>query len=791
MKISEQWLREYVSTRWNTRELVERLTMAGVEVSGATPVAALKRVIVGVVQSVAPVSDSSHLRQCTIGIGKHKTINIVCGAANVAPGMKVIVALPGAQLPSGKSISTTVIRGAESQGMICSGADLGFEDHSDGVFELEQSAPVGAPPETTSSRGDIVLEFDLTPNRGDCFSALGLAREIAAIGGARLKAPALKDVPVRSRRRLPVRLGASRDCPRYVGRVVEDINPHSITPMWLREKLIRSGIRSVHPVVDVMNYVMLELGQPMHAFDLDKLRRGLSIRRARQKETLVLLDGKEITLEPDTLLIADGSGPVALAGIMGGAHTAVGAETRNLFLESAWFNPSVIAGRGRRLGLQTEAAQRFERGVDTTLQRRAVQRASTLLSRIVGGRFGPISEHSVPNRIPKAPTIPLRTARIAQTLGLALKKSDVERIMKRLGMRARPTAGGWSVTPPPFRFDVAREIDLIEELIRVRGYHVVPERVAALPPPSQFQHETTISESRIRHVMIDRDYQEVITYSFVAPRYQSLLDPKNPPVKLSNPISADLAVMQTSLWPGLVEAVIHNLNRQQARLRLFEMGRCFRADDAGMQQDKQLAGVVCGPALPVQWGVKRRDVDFYDLKADVEALCALAGRSEQVRFSLERHPALQPGYSARIKFGLQSVGWIGSLDPSVLSHLSVNVPLYVFEIGLSAISDGKMAHYREISRFPWIRRDLAVILPLETPAQAVWEKAREVAGKLLVNLELFDEYRGEGIDSGRKSLALGLTLQDSSRTLKEAEADQVVAEVLKGLEKFLGAQQRR
>ena len=793
MKLSEKWLREWVSPRLDTKTLASRLTMAGLEVSAIEPVAPdLSRVVVGEILSIAPHPAAGRLKCCRVRIGKTKSLNVVCGAANAAVGVKAPLALPGATLPNGVTVRQSEIQGVESDGMLCSGQELGLENSSDGLFLLERDAAPGTPLKAHLSLDDKSLEIDLTPNRGDCLSALGIAREVAAITGAKLKGLKIKNVPPKSRRKIRVTLRAAKECPHYVGRVIEDINPHAVTPVWMKERLRRSGLRSIHPVVDVTNYVMLELGQPMHAFDLDKLAGGITVRLAKKGEALMFLDGNKARMEPDNLLIADDKGPLALAGVMGGADSGVTETTHSLFLESAFFRPEIIARQARRLDLQTESSQRFERGVDPTLQHNALQRATGLLLRIVGGKPGPVIEQTVKRYLPRPVTVPLRAERIPRVLGLRLAANRVEMIMKRLGMRVKKMAGGWRVVPPLYRFDLAREVDLIEELARIHGYETLPSRLpqASMSLPSL--PEARIEDSRLRALLVDRDYQEVITYSFIDPKLQALLEPQTRPAVLTNPISANMAAMRTSLWPGLLQAMVYNQNRQQTRMRLFEIGRRFVPRRAGsMDQNRVLAGAISGDALAEQWGVEARPADFYDAKADLEALIRLSGRLQDFQFVPAQHPALQPGQTAAILNRGKQVGLMGRLHPSVQSKLALDREVVLFEIQVSAINVGKIPNFHEIPRFPAIRRDLAVIVAEKTPAQAVLDCVTKVAGKLLVNLELFDEYRGEGIDSGRKSLALALTLQDSSRTLKEEEVEAIMGKVVSSLEAELQARLRR
>jgi len=792
MKLSEKWLREWVNPRLNTKQLAERLTMAGLEVSAIEPVAPpLDNVAVGEILSVTPHPNAERLRVCEVNTGEKRPRTIVCGAANAAAGLKAPVALPGAKLPGDKTIAETELRGVKSSGMLCSAQDLGLEESSSDLLVLDAKTKPGTALTKLLDLDDVALEVDLTPNRGDCLSVAGIAREVAALTGVALKAPKFRRVAVKSRRRMKVVLGAPQDCPVYVGRAIENINPHAVTPLWMKERLRRSGLRAIHPVVDVTNYILLELGQPMHAFDFGKLSGSVHARHARKGEQLTLLDGKQITPEPGTLLIADDRRPLALAGIMGGLDSAVSDSTSHLFLESAHFRPEAIAGRARALGLQTESSQRFERGVDPMLPRIAMERATELLLAIVGGRAGPVIEQASKRHIPAPEPILLRAPRIARILGHNVPAAQVTGILKRLGTKAKPVSGGWRVSPPSYRFDVRREIDLIEEIARVHGYEkFTPSRpridMRARPLP-----ESRVAESRLRTVLADRDYQEVITYSFVDPARLRLLDPAIEPLRLANPISADMSVMRTTLWTGLLQTVLYNQNRQLERLRLFELGRRFLPRADGLAQEPVLAGVVTGPAAAPQWGVPSRTVDFFDAKADVEALLALTGRAQDYRFRTARHPALHPGMTAEILFADRQTGWVGVLHPELGARLELTQPAVLFELAIPGIQEGKTPVYRDISRFPAIRRDLAVVVDEMLPAENVLKCVARMAGNLLVNLELFDEYRGKGIDSGRKSLALGLTLQDSSRTLKDSEVEELLARVITALETEFGARLRQ
>jgi len=792
MKISEKWLREWVSPRLDAKTLADRLTMSGLEVGAIESVApVLDGVVVGEIISVAPHPSADKLRLCRVNIGKGKTLDIVCGAPNAAAGMKAPVALEGATLPGGVTIKHAEIRGVASSGMLCSASELGLAESADGLLPLDKDATPGMSLSDYMDLDDVTLEIELTPNRGDCLSIAGIAREVSALTGAKLKSPSIKPISARHRRQMAIKLDAPEDCPRYVGRIITDINAAAATPVWMKERLRRSGVRSIHPVVDVTNYVMLELGQPMHAFDLDKLHGAIHVRLAGKNEALVLLDGKRIQPDAGSLLIADDRQPLALAGIMGGLDSAVSGVSRHLLLESAWFRPEAISIRARSHGLQTESSQRFERGVDPALQRLAMERATSLLLGITGGKPGPVIEQTARRNLPRAPQISLRSARVAKLLGMDVPAKDTETILRRLGMKLRKSGSKWIVTPPAYRSDVTREVDLIEEVARIHGYNKLPSR---LPRSEMFARpvpESSTGESRLRAALVDRDYQEVITYSFVDAKTQALIDPQSAPAQIANPISADMAVMRTMLWPGLLQAIVYNQNRQQTRVRLFEIGRTFLPQGSDVVQDRMLGGAVCGETLTEQWGAPRRGVDFYDVKADVEALLTLAGIAQEARFQPGRHPALHPGQTAEIHHLGQRVGVIGLLHPELQPRLGLDRPVVLFELQMSLLLRKNTPIFREFSKFPSIRRDIAIIVSETTLAQAVVECVQKAAGQLLVNLELFDEYRGKGIDSGRKSLALGLTLQDSSRTLNDDEVERVMREVITTLESELGARPRQ
>ncbi len=782
MKFSESWLREWVDPAVETAQLVAQLTMAGLEVDSVEAAApGFTGVVVGHVESVAQHPDADKLRVCRVSVGNGELLQIVCGAANVAQGQTVPVAIVGAELPGGLKIKRAKLRGVESQGMICSASELGLAEQSDGILVLPDSLVVGEDLRQQLQLDDQLIEVDLTPNRGDCLSLLGIAREVGVLNRVPVSEVTVAAVSETITSRLPVSLAAPEGCPRYVGRAVTGLDPAAQTPLWMQEKLRRCGVRSLGPLVDITNYVLLELGQPMHAFDLAKLKTDIGVRWSRAGEKLALLNGETVTLDGDTLLIIDGDLPVARAGIIGGDETAVGDETTAVFFESAFFAPEAIAGRARRYGLHTDASHRFERGVDPAGQLRAIERATQLLIDIAGGEAGPIVEAKSEAHLPGTRTIQLRRARIARVLGVALPDGDVVEILQRLGMEIEANSEGWTVRSPAYRFDVALEEDLIEELARIHGYDNLPVSRSHAEQEIKPNSESGIRVSRLATALIDRDYQEAITYSFVDPRLQSLLDPEHEPIPLANPISSDMAVMRTSLWPGLVGTVLHNQKRQQDRVRLFETGLRFRRSDGKVVQQRMIAGACSGPLLAQSWDGANRPVDFYDIKGDVEALLALTAQASDYGFVADSHPALHPGQSARIVRNGGTVGWIGQMHPSLSDSLDSRQPVYLFELELSSIDRRRMPEFREISRFPAIRRDLAVVVDEKTPVEQLVTTLRDAETKWLQDVQLFDIYRGKGVESGKKSVALGLTLQNSSRTLTDSEVDTIIMGMLERL----------
>ncbi|KPJ91281.1 MAG: phenylalanyl-tRNA synthetase [Gammaproteobacteria bacterium SG8_15] len=802
MKFSEQWLREWVNPAITTQQLADQLTMAGLEVEAVEPVAAdIDQVIVGSVAQIDKHPDADKLQVCSVDVGNGQALQIVCGASNVVKGGKYPVALIGAVLPNGLKIKKSKLRGVESSGMLCSATELGMAEQAEGLMTLPAGAPVGQSITDFLQLNDVSIELSLTPNRGDCLSVAGVAREVAVLNKTNVTPRHAAPVAPQCDSTFPVEIAAKQECPRYVGRVIKNVDPARTSPMWMQERLRRSGLRSISPTVDVTNYVLLELGQPMHAFDLDKLSGGITVRLASEGEEITLLDGQNIKLKAGTLVIADHKQPVALAGIMGGEESAVSDASKNIFLESAFFAPECIAGRARSYGLHTDSSHRFERGVDPALQELAMERATELLLEIVGGEPGPVISQQVKEFVPQRDAILLRHERLQKVLGTELDTSVVDDILFRLELQHVEQEHGWTVTPPSFRFDIEREEDLIEEVARIYGYDKIPVAHAQAPAVMLPVTESRVTVERIQNVLIDRGYQEAITYSFVDPNIQRHLHSESGAVTLANPISADLSEMRTTLWSGLVGAVIYNLNRQQTSVRLFETGLRFLQTDSGLQQHPMIAGVVTGNASPMQWGQGARNVDLFDIKSDVEAIVSLTGQADTFIFVADRHPALHPGQTAKILRHTQlnqkhadnkseeseEIGWLGTLHPAVSKKLGIEQPIFLFEIKLAAVTQREIPHFEEIPKFPSIKRDLAIVVDEGVSAQAVSDCIRRVSTVMLTNLKLFDVYQGKGIDSGRKSLAFSLTLQDRDRTLTDQDVDVAIDEILSTLNRELGA----
>lgn len=787
MKISTKWLREWVSVEATTNELADRLTMAGLEVEGISPAAPeFSGVIVAEIVSCEQHPDADRLRVCTVATGSD-TLQIVCGADNARVGLKAPLATVGAVLPGDFKIRRSKLRGVESHGMLCSAKELGLSEDASGLMALSSTAPVGTDLRDWLQLDDDIIEVDLTPNRSDCLSMRGVAREVAALFDRPFVEQDTAPVSATIDEQPDIRLEAGQACPRYLGRIVRGIDASAESPVWLQERLRRAGLRSLSAVVDITNYVMLELGQPMHAFDLSRVQGGLVVRFAQAGETLDLLNGQAVTLQDDTLVIADHAQALAMAGIMGGEASGVADDSVDILLESAFFATDELAGRARQYGLHTDSSHRFERGVDPELARRAMERATQLILQIVGGSAGPVVEVSEPSALPARPEIHLRKARISHVLGVEIAPAEVEDILDRLGLQVEAVADGWRVGVPSFRFDLSIEVDLIEELARIWGYDRIPARRPAQPVVMGSQPESRITQRRLRELLVDRDYQEAITYSFIEPGMQRLFDPEHTPLALANPLSSELSVMRTSLWPGLINAVLYNQNRQQTHMRLFEIGLRFRGELSALEQERMLAGVASGQRYPEQWGAESAPLDFYDVKGDVEALLELTGTPDQFEFRAAAHPALHPGQSAQIWRDDELVGWLGAVHPQLEKELDLDGRTFVFELLLDRVRTRQTPAFTALSRFPSIRRDLAVLVAGDLDARAVQESIRGAAGSLLRDVFVFDVYRGKGIPEGKKSLAMGLILQDSSRTLVDRDVDEIIDRTVTQLKQEFGA----
>lgn len=793
MKISESLLKKHwTDPKLATDELVEQITMAGLEVDGTEPAASnFTGVIVAEIVEREQHPDADKLSVCKVNTGS-EIVQVVCGAANARVGIKVPFATVGAELAgedgSVFKIKKAKLRGVESFGMLCAAQELGMAESSDGLLELPEGVVLGDDIRTVLECDDTIIEIDLTPNRADCFSYRGIARDIGVLNGYQLEEKHYAPVKPVIKDKIPVNISAPQDCGRYVGRVIRNVDVSKPTPMWIQEALRRSGIRSIDAIVDITNLVLIELGQPLHAFDLDLLEGGINVRLANKGEKLTLLDGQGIELTPDSLVIADEKKAVALAGIMGGNDTAVNDNTKDIFLESAFFQPVKIAGRARSYGLHTDSSLRFERGVDYELQRQAAERATQLILDCVGGEAGPIIEVAAKAELPTPATIKLREERISKVLGLSIPKAQVSDMLACLGLDAWEIADGWQVKSPSWRFDIEIEADLLEEIARIYGYNRLPVTQVTADLALSPSDETRTPLSSVRAQLVASGYQEAITYSFVDPKVQELVCPGESAVPLNNPISSDMAVMRTSLWPGLLCALVHNLNRQQHRVRLFETGLTFIPEGGVLpKQEAMLAGLITGNRHPESWSADAEPVDFYDLKGDLESVINLAGNLNQLSFDRAEVAALHPGQSAKISLNDEIIGHIGAIHPEIQKKLGISQAVYLFEIKLSAITTKDLPDFTPLSKHPEVRRDLAIIIDREIAANSVLNAVKSAAGAYLTNLTLFDIYEGKGIDPKRKSLALGLTFQHSSRTLNEDEVNTVIDDVVGTLGKEFSA----
>ena len=792
MKFSESWLRDWVNPDLDAAAIGASLTMAGHELDGLSVEGeGLDGVVVAEVLSAEPHPDADRLRVCSVSVGNSgDPVQVVCGAPNARAGMKAVLASPGTRLPNGLKLRKAKIRGIESHGMLCSAIELGLGEESDGIIELPADAEPGQLITELLGLPDAVFDVDLTPNRGDCFSVLGIARDLAAQTNTPLDGPDAPAVVATISDTHPVECVVPEACPRFAGRVIRGIDSAARSPVWMTERLRRSGIRAIHPVVDVTNYVMLELGQPLHAYDLAKLNGPIRPRFAKDGEKLTLLDDREVDVNPDTVVISDDSGAIGLAGIMGGLSTAVSAQTRDVFFEAAFWPQDVMAGRARSYGLHTDASMRFERGVDPELPPRAIERATELLLSIAGGEPGPTEDHVSADLLPKRNPVTLRRSRLQKLLGVTVDDATVGAILSGLHLAVETTNDGWTVTPPGFRFDIVIEEDLIEEVARVYGYDRIDEATAVIETPLSPIAESQIPGDSIAEVLLARDYQEVITWSFIDADANTSLVGCESELVLSNPISSEMSVMRGTLWAGLLQTARNNLARQQDRVRLFEIGKSYHGTLSDTREVERVAAIAVGSALAEQWGTKTQGVDFFDLKGDLEVLIAKTGVPDTFEFQPVEHPALQSGQAASVLRDGKPVGVLGKLHPAIARKFDLKKDAYLFEMDATALSQTRLPAAEPVSRYPAIRRDLAIVVDEAVSVAQIRATVAEAAPALIREVNVFDVYRGPGIEAGLKSVALGLILQETSRTLTDADADSATHAAIEKLRQKYGAELR-
>ncbi|TCJ13845.1 phenylalanine--tRNA ligase subunit beta [Parasulfuritortus cantonensis] len=784
MQFSEAWLRSLVNPKLDTGQLCHLMTMAGLEVEDAVAVApAFSHVVVAEILSADKHPNADRLQVCTVDAGGDQPLQVVCGAPNARAGLKTVCATVGAELPNDFKIKQAKVRGVESFGMLCSAKELALSDAAEGIMELPADAPVGQPLRQYLDLDDQLITIKMTPNRGDCLSIRGIAREVAAISGSAVHPVDCSPVAVDAEAAVPavaVAIEAPAGCPIYCGRLVRGIDPAAKTPDWMVRRLQRGGVRAIHPVVDVTNYVMLELGEPMHAFDIAKVAGGIRVRAAQPGEKLALLNEQTVEIKEGTLVIADDRAALALAGIMGGAASAVSDTTVDIFLEAAHFTPDALAGRARAYGLATDSSHRFERGVDPALPALAIERATRLIVDICGGQAGPVTVAG--GEPAQAPSIEFRPARARRLLGMDVTEAEMCATFVRLGLDLEAEGHDWQVSVPSYRFDLATEVDLIEEIARIKGYDnlpaVLPVAVAGMPAQPEGQR----GRVEIRQRLMDLGYQEVITYSFIDAKQQAMVAPGEAQIELVNPIASQMGVMRGSLMPGLLATLRHNLNHGQDRIRLFELGRCFLGTGADAQP-LRLGGLAYGPAHPEQWGEAARAVDFFDVKGDLEVILNPAAGE----FAKGEHPALHPGQSARVALDGRPAGWLGALHPRLVQQLNLSRAPILFEFDWDILAARPLPNYRTVSRFPAVRRDIAVVVDAGLAVGAILAAVQTALPALVTEIALFDVYQGKGVPDGKKSLAFKMLLQDTEKTLTDVEIEKTVSEVLAYLAERFGA----
>ena len=791
MKFSESWLREWINPEISSDKLSDQLTMAGLEVDDIEKVAGdFTGVVVGKVVECKQHPNADKLRVTKVDIGKPELLDIVCGAPNCRQGLTVACATVGAVLPGDFKIKAAKLRGEPSEGMLCSYSELGISDDHNGIIELPEDAPLGQDIRQYLNLDDVMIDISVTPNRADCFGIIGVARDISAVNNIPVKELNIQEVTPTIQDTLSIQVDEAKAAPRYLGRIIKNINVDATTPLWMREKLRRGGIRSIDAIVDITNYVLLELGHPMHAFDLAEIEKGIVVRYANQAEKLVLLNGNEVELNEKTLVIADHKKVLAIAGIMGGEKSGVTNTTKDIFLESAFFSPLAITGKAREYGLHTEASHRYERGVDPYLQSTAIERATQLIVDICGGDVGPITEVTNEQQLPTQATIQLRRNKIDRIIGYSIETQKITDILVRLGCEVSYNENVWTVKSPSWRFDLQIEEDLVEEVARIYGYNNIPNVNLKIESVMKPKPESIIPLSRVKNLFVDKGYQEAVTYSFVDPKVQQALHPQQAQITLPNPISSEMSVMRLSLWSGLLDAVLYNQNRQQSRMRLFETGLRFIPDSScefGVRQELMLSGVVTGSLYEEHWTLPKQHIDFYDLKGDLELLFSILGSNDTVEYRKSELEALHPGQSAAIYINDDLIGNFGVLHPEIEKKLSLNSKTLVFEINLDKINGKRVPVAHELSKYPSNKRDIAVVVSNTIPAADIITECKRAGGEQLIKVNLFDVYQGENIEKNQKSLAISLILQDKSRTLEEEDITNIVSNCVIALQNRFNA----
>lgn len=790
MKFSENWLREFVDPNIDSETLMHQLTMAGLEVDGHEPACLpFDGLVVAEVQSVSKHPDADKLHICEVDCGEKELLTIVCGASNVREGLRTVLAKVGANLAGKPKLKAVALKGVTSYGMLCSASEIGLGEANDDIIELSTREPIGTPLNEIVDINDRIIEISLTPNRGDCLSIRGVAREVAVFNQIKLEKFKVKPVDTASQISRNIKLSVEAACPHYLGRVIENVDTRVRPPLWLSEKLRRSGIRSINVVVDITNFVMLELGQPMHAFDNDYLKGDIEVRYPKGNEKLKLLDESEYDLKPGTLLIADDSGPLAMAGLMGGFDSAVTSESKNIFLESAFFAPEVITGEARQYGLHTESSHRFERGVDPQLQKNAIERASELIIQLCGGAAGPVVEVKSEDNLPKNTQVILRKSQVKRVLGINLDAQFVTDTFSSLEMQCEYKENQWYIIAPSYRFDINIEVDLIEELARIYSYDAITVATPTNHLKMRRPNQAHLSVNKLREILVNRDYQEVITYSFIDPDLNKLLNNQDKSLILANPIAPELSAMRSSLLPGLLNSLQYNIKRQRERIRLFETGLIFKGHE-DLKQDYHVAGLIYGNIYEKQWDIKNISSNFYDLKCDVEAIIYSVVEAARIEFRQSELEILHPGQAVDILVDDKNIGCFGQLHPKIASELDLNNSVYLFDFEVKNLIRREAPKFQPISKFPSIKRDISILIDEVIPLAEIISSVKNDATEALSRLELFDVYQGEGIEKEKKSIALGLTFQVTSSTLKDEEVETIIENVIDGLYNKFGAKLR-